>query len=367
MPRKVTLADVSRAAEVGVATVSRALGDHPDVSEATRQRVRAVARSLGYRPSATARALRTGEYRAISVIVPDAGWGWWEPVVRAAFKAAAEVGYYLMAHPVAGTKGGAAAIVEALANVPTDGVIVIGVPDQDGVREACDRIALPAIAIDDTSRTVRFPTISAQNREGARLAVEHLISLGRRSIALLRPNMGMETDNWGDGLFIDHRTLGYRDALDSAGITFDESLIIDCTDPFNETRKHWRELEAELSTGVRIDAMFCAADTMAAAALRTLRAHGLKVPEDVSIVGFDDERAAILVDPQLTTIRQPYEEMGCYAVELLLRKIQGEHVDIRRYEFVTELVRRSSTDEPERLAKPEAQRNDPKPVGVQQA
>ncbi|MHC8609750.1 LacI family DNA-binding transcriptional regulator (plasmid) [Paenarthrobacter ureafaciens] len=319
----------------------------------TRQRVRAVARSLGYRPSATARALRTGEYRAISVIVPDAGWGWWEPVVRAAFKAAAEVGYYLMAHPVAGTKGGAAAIVEALANVPTDGVIVIGVPDQDGVCEACDRIALPAIAIDDTSRTVRFPTISAQNREGARLAVEHLISLGRRSIALLRPNIGVETDNWGDGLFIDHRTLGYRDALDSAGIAFNESLIIDCTDPFNETRKHWRELEAELSTGVRIDAMFCAADTMAAAALRTLRAHGLKVPEDVSIVGFDDERAAILVDPQLTTIRQPYEEMGCYAVELLLRKIQGEHVDIRRYEFVTELVRRSSTDEPERLAKPD--------------
>lgn len=75
---------------------------------------------------------------------------------------------------------------------------------------------------------------------------------------------------------------------------------------------------------------------MAAAALRTLRAHGLKVPEDVSIVGFDDERAAILVDPQLTTIRQPYAEMGRYAVALLLRKIQGEDVEIRRYEFVTE-------------------------------
>lgn len=347
MPGKVTLADVSREARVGIATVSRALGNHPDVSDATRERVRAVARSLGYRPSATARALRSGDYRAISVIVPDAGWGWWEPVVRAAFKAASEEGYHLMAHPVAGTEGGAAAIVDALAVVPTDGVIVIGVPDQDGVHEACDRIALPAIAIDDTSRNVRFPTISAQNREGARLAVEHLISLGRRSIALLRPNMGMETADWGDGLFIDHRTLGYRDALDAAGITFDESLIVDCLDPFNEAREHWTELEAKLSRGVRIDALFCAADTMAAAALRTLRAHGLKVPEDVAIVGFDDERAALLVDPQLTTIRQPYAAMGRYAVELLLRKIRGEDVDKRRYEFATELVRRSSTGRPQ--------------------
>lgn len=343
MPRRVTLADVSRAAEVGVATVSRALGEHPDVSEATRERVREVAKSLGYRPSATARALRNGDYRALSVIVPDAGWGWWEPVVRAAFRAAATEGYQLMAHPVAGTAGGAASIVEALVNVPTDGVIVIGVPDQEGVRAACDRIALPAVAIDDTSRNVRFPTISAQNRQGARLAVQHLIDQGSRSIGLLRPNMEGETADWGDGLFIDQRTLGYQDALSAAGIPIDSTLVIDCADPFNEHQEHWTGLEAALSSGVKIDGLFCVTDSMAAPALRTLRARGLDVPEDVAIVGFDDERAALLVDPQLTTIRQPYAEMGHFAVELLLRRIQGEDVGSHRYEFDTELIKRCST------------------------
>lgn len=343
MPRRVTLADVSRAAGVGVATVSRALGDHPDVSQATRERIRDMARTLGYRPSASARALRSGDYRALSVIVPDAGWGWWEPVVRAAFKAAASEGYQLMAHPVAGTEGGAAAIVEALVNVPTDGVIVIGVPDQQGVRAACDNIALPAVAIDDTNRDVRFPTISAKNRQGAQLAVQHLIDQGCRSIGLIRPNMEAEKADWGDGLFIDQRTLGYQDALSAAGIAVDNALVIDCADPFNESQEHWSGLEAVLSSGRKVDGLFCVADAMAAPALRTLRARGLNVPRDVAVVGFDDERAALLLDPQLTTIRQPYAEMGNFAVELLLRMIQGEDVGRHRHEFNTELIQRCST------------------------
>ncbi|MFC0452278.1 LacI family DNA-binding transcriptional regulator [Rhodococcus jostii] len=343
MARKVRLSDVSRAAGVGLATVSRALGDHPDVSEATRERVRGVARELGYRPSVTARALRSGGFHAISAIVPDAGWVWCEPVVRAAFKTASAEGYQLMVHPVAGTPGGAAAIVEGLANVPTEGVIVISVPDQDAVREACDRIALPGVAIDDTSRKVRFPTVSPRNREGARIAVEHLIGQGRRSIALLSVDLGTGSTDWGDGLFIDERAAGYRDALDAAGIAHNESLVIDCDDFLDEARPTLPALAAALERGAEIDAIFCIADLLAAPALRTLRAHGLRVPEDVSLIGFDDERAAGLVDPQLTTMRQPYAEMGRLAVELLLRSIRGEELDAQRHEIDTQLVERAST------------------------
>lgn len=343
MARRVTLTDVSRAAGVGIATVSRALGEHPDVSEATRERVRAVARELGYRPSVTARALRSGGFHAISAIVPDAGWGWWEPVVRAAYRAAADEGYQLIVHPVAGADGGTAAVVEGLANVPTEGVIVVSVPDQDAVREACDRISLPAIAIDDTSRNVRFPTVSARNREGARAAVGHLVEQGRRSIALLSADLGPEATEWGDGLFIDERAAGYREALEAAGIPFDESFVIRCADPFDEERGGWPELEAALANGLEIDAIFCVADLMAAPALRTLRARGMRVPEDVSLIGFDDERAAVLVDPQLTTMRQPYAEMGRLAVELLLRSIRGETLDEGRHEIDTRLIERAST------------------------
>lgn len=342
MPRKVTLTDVSRAAGVGIATVSRALGDHPDVSETTRERVRAVASELGYRPSVTARALRTGGFHAISAIVPDAGWGWWEPVVRAAHAAANENGYQLLVHP-ADSEGGLAATVESLSRIPTEGVIVISVPDQDAVREACDRIPLPAVAIDDTSTATRFPTVSAANRAGAREVVEHLLSTGRRSIAMVRGRLDGTESVWGDGLFLEERTLGYRDALQAAGIQVDERLIVDVADPFDESLETFREVDDLLREGPRLDAIFCAADLMAAPVLRSLRNAQRAVPGDVAVAGFDDERAAVLLSPQLTTARQPYAEMGRAAVEMLLRTISGEAVAEQRTEFPTQLIVRAST------------------------
>lgn len=342
MPRRVTLADVSKAAGVGMATVSRAMGDHPDVSEGTRERVRAIAAELGYRPSVTARALRTGGFHAISAIVPDEGWGWWEPVVRAAHTAATARGYQLLVHP-ADSEGGLAATVDGLSSIPTEGVIVISVPDQDAVREACDRIALPAVAIDDTSYATRFPTVSAANRDGARTVVEHLLAQGRRSIAMVRGRLDETHPVWGDGLFLDERLLGYRDALEAAGIAYDERLVIDVADPFDETRTTLPEIDALLADGPAIDAVFCAADLMAAPVLRSLRASGRAVPGDVAVAGFDDERAALLVDPQLTTVRQPYAEMGTLAVEMLLRAVAGEAVAEERTEIAPELVVRAST------------------------
>jgi LacI family transcriptional regulator len=340
---KVTLYDVSKAAGVGIATVSRALGDHPDVSAATRDRVRGIARQLGYRPSAAARALAAGGLRAISVIVPSVGIGWWSPVLSAAVKAAADEGYQLMVHPVVGTDASTADVVDGLAAMPTEGVIVISVPNQEAVRKACDRIPLPAVAIDDTSQNLRFATVSAANRAGARSAVEHLLQQGRRSVALLLADMSGGTAEWGEGLFIDERAAGYREALENAGLRFDESLVVSCTDPFNESRDRWPELEAAIDRGLQFDGLFAVSDAMAAIAIRTLQDRGLRVPEDVAIVGFDDERAALLSNPQLTTIRQPYDEMGRYAVELLLRQIRGEHLDERRYEFDTQLIVRTST------------------------
>jgi LacI family transcriptional regulator len=325
-----------------MATVSRAMGDHPDVSGTTRERVRAIAAELGYRPSVAARALRTGGFHAISAVVPDAGWGWWEPVIRAAHTAASERGYHLLVHPVDG-EGGLAATVEGLASIPTEGVIVISVPDQEAVRRACDRIPLPAVAIDDTSTATRFPTVSAANRAGARTVVEHLIATGRRSIALVRGRLDADASVWGDGLFLEERTLGYRDALEAADIEVDERLIVDIADPFDETRASFPEVDALLSGGSPIDAIFCVADLMAAPVLRSLRASGLAVPADVAVAGFDDERAALLVDPQLTTVRQPYEAMGRTAVEMLLQTISGEPVPEDRVEIAGELVVRAST------------------------
>ncbi len=346
MVRRVTLADVSRAAGVGMATVSRALAaqDHPDVNPATRERIRQIAKELGYRPSATARALRSGGYRALSAVVPDQTWGWWEPVIRGAFRVATQEGYQLLVHPIAGIQGGAAAVIEGLANVPTEGVMVFGSADDVAVRDAAERYNLPTVMIDDFAANVVLPTISADNRSGARTAVEHLISQGRRRIAILLA--------WEGSDYTDKRLAGYFDALDAAGIARDERLIIRCDDAEDESIPTWPRLDQVLEDDVEFDGLFCIADLLAAPALRSLRAGGRSVPRDVSVVGFDDERAAQLLDPPLTSIRQPYDSMGERAVHLLLRSIGGEQIPPSRVELPTKLIVRASSSHAigERLA-----------------
>jgi LacI family transcriptional regulator len=163
--------------------------------------------------------------------------------------------------------------------------------------------------------------------------------MGHKTIAVVTGSLdaGDDAGKWGDGLFMEERLAGYRDALTAAGLTVDADLVVSSSNPFDERRETWPEFEALLDRR-RIDAVFCVADLIAAPILRTLRRRGLRVPEDVAVAGFDDERAALLLDPQLTTARQPYQEMGASAVELLLASIAGERTQPGRHELPTELV-----------------------------
>ncbi|WP_231479822.1 MULTISPECIES: LacI family DNA-binding transcriptional regulator [unclassified Microbacterium] len=335
-----TLTDVSRAAGVGIATVSRAMGDHPDVSEATRDRIRTIARELGYRPSVAARALRRGGFHAISVIVPSTVWTWWELIADSCIETAAAVDYQVFIHPVRGGET-VAEVIAGLSNVPTEGVIVIGVPDQRSVRDACDSLGIPGVAIDDSSVDIHLPSISAANYAGAREVVEHLLDLGRSRIAFVRSRFAGGSPVWGDFYYVQERERAYRDALISAGIAVDENLIVETV--YDETAPGCPELGETLDRGHSVDAVFCAFDVLAATVLHELAARGHRVPDRVAVAGFDDERAAVLVTPQLTTARQPYIEMGRTAVELLLQSLSDLPPPVRRYEFPTQLIVRGST------------------------
>ncbi|WP_248761593.1 LacI family DNA-binding transcriptional regulator [Pseudarthrobacter sp. SSS035] len=341
MTQRVTLTDVSRAAGVGIATVSRAMGDHPDVSTATRDRIRTIAQELGYRPSVAARALRRGGFHAISVIVPDNQWGWWEPVAHACIETAAAAGYQVLVHPVGGAEGALADAITGLSNVPTEGVIVISVPDQKSVRDACDRIGIPGVAIDDSSVDIYFPSISAANYAGAREVAEHLVAIGRSRIVFVRPRLSGGASVWGDSFYVQEREKAYRDVLVSAGISIDEHLIIDTE--FDESASGCPELGELLDRESSVDAVFCAFDQLAPTVLRELATRGRRVPDDIAVAGFDDERTAVLVTPQLTTARQPYAQMGRTAAELLLQSLSETPPAIQRYEFPTQLIVRAST------------------------
>ncbi|MFB7739432.1 LacI family DNA-binding transcriptional regulator [Streptomyces sp. NPDC056112] len=343
MVRRVTLADVAREAGVGRATASRALSsdDHRDVSSETREHVREVAARLGYRASATARALRTGRSRALSVILPDSSWSWYEAGVRSVSRAAGERGYRVLLHVVpldlASTAQGngnspTATAIADLADLPSEGLILFGPALHSSVQEQAARLGLPVVAVDDVAPDNPVPTVSCDNRDGARAAVGHLLALGRRRIAHLTisPDVGFARD----------RHQGYLDALAEAGIRADSRLVI--THEAMTPPARIPELEEFLAEGPECDALFTVGDFMAAPALRTLRSAGRRVPDDVAVVSFDDDTSAPLLDPPLTTVRQPYDAMGETAVDLLLRQIQGEHIPAERWYLPGTLILRKS-------------------------
>ena len=337
---RVTLADVARAAGVGVATASRALSprEHPDVSAATRDRLRAVADELGYRPSLAARTFRSRDFRAVSIVVPDGQWGWWEPAVRAAHGEARAQGCTTFVQPTTalrGDSGDVADVIAGLAEVPTEGVLLFGSAGDRRMLDSARSLRLPVVAIDNAADEILVPTLSVDSGHGVQLAIEHLLSLGRRRIAYVGAP--------GDLLFQRERRDAFRSALAAAGIEADPDRMIRDPAADDASALVLPEVEKLLATGPVVDALLCESDRAAARVLRSLRRAGRRVPEDVCVVGFDDAETARDLDPPLTTVRQPFDQLGTEAVDLLLSIVGGAPATVERRVLEPSLVVRAST------------------------
>jgi LacI family transcriptional regulator len=191
------------------------------------------------------------------------------------------------------------------------------------------------VAVDPHTGSSAFPTVDADSRRGASLATEHLLGLGHRRIALLAGRADLESAKL--------RELGYREALRAAGVPFDQALV--------RVGGYDADLSAraahELLTGPRRPtAVFAANDVTAIATIKVARSLGLRVPEDLSVVGFDNIPESALCTPPLTTVDQPIRTMGERAVELLIQLIRGQPVDRTHLTLATELVVRGSTAPP---------------------
>lgn len=340
---RVTLADVAKAAGVGVATASRALSpkDHPDVSPATRQRLREVADELGYRPSLAARAFRSRGFRAVSIVVPDGQWGWWEPSVRAAHAAARAQGVTAFVQPTTAARrdsGDVVDVIAGLAEVPTEGVLILGSAGDAQMLATAQSLRLPVVAIDNAADEVLVPTFGVDNRLGVLLGVRHLVEQGFRRIAYVGTG--------GDLPFHRARRDGYREALAEAGIDVDPALVLEDPAADDAATPHLASVEELIASGLEVDAMLCESDGGAAPVLRSLRRGGRSVPDDVSVVGFDDSALAVALDPPLTSVRQPFEQLGTEAMDLLLSLVGGSSAEPGRTLLAPDLVVRASTRVP---------------------
>ena len=325
---KPTIYDVARMAGVSRSTVSRVINNVPGASPPIRTRVLTAAAELGYHPSEAARALATGRRRTLDLIavVPGPAIGWlgvhpyYSRVLAGVMSVLEETDTQLHVHALSAKA--AAEGIDTIAAGDTAGAVLASITPELAARfyRRCRR----TVSLVPTAASV--PAMEADNIGGAREAVEHLYKLGRRRIAAIEGPAG-------NSCAIDRRT-GFRDA------TWRLGLPVLAADGGFSREGGYDAAARLLEQHPEIDAMFVACDLMAAGAVQAITATGRRVPDDVSIVGFDDSIAAICANPALTTMRLPVEEMAAEAARVLLGAIPGYGY---RKRFPVELIEREST------------------------
>lgn len=322
------LAGVSRT------TVSFVINGRSDVQipPATRRRVEAVARELGYHPHGAARQLAAGKSLTLGLVLRQSA----EQVAADALlaetlwglvAAARAGGFRVLVEPLAPSEG---TYADLLRSQRADGLVVSGPRDDDDDLAALVRDGFP-IVLQGSRPDLEAPSVDVDNRAGARGAVEHLIGLGHRRIGCIT-NAPLAYTAAAE------RLAGYRDALEAADISFDERLVAEGA--FDAASGHVGMVR--LLARADPTAVFVASDVVAIGALRGLRDAGLRVPRDVSVVGFDDIPLAEHFDPPLTTVRLPAHSLGMTAGQLLVERVAGRPVAPRTL-LPTELVIREST------------------------
>lgn len=334
--RPATIVDVARVARVSVATVSRALSGGY-CSPQTRERVLQAVEEVGYFPNRLARALVRRLSPTIGLVLPDIANPFFPALTRGVEDRASEFGFTVLLVNTDGDPARERRAVRSLLEHRVGGVILVTA--QRGQRVVSDILAqgVPLVVMDRRAGAENVSTVTVDNVEGARLAVDHLLDLGHRRIAFIGGVPGAATAAG--------RLQGYRLALRSRGILLDPSLVAVGHFQYDGGYKAMRALLAHRPTAV-----FAANDLMALGAIKAAREAGMEVPQDVSVVGFDDIPMAEMAHPPLTTVRQPAYEMGREAARLLVEFVRGTGGSPRDVVLPAELVIRRSTAPPQRRA-----------------
>ncbi|HEX5496729.1 MAG TPA: LacI family DNA-binding transcriptional regulator [Mycobacteriales bacterium] len=324
-----TIRDVALRAGVSVATVSKVINQRYGVATDTFARVQAAIDDLGYEASLVAQSLRNHRTNVLGILVADL-----EPFSTELLKGAADAirgsGFELVVYSACGRAGDRVGwerrYLSRLSGTLIDGAVLVTPTVVDVGHGA------PIVAVDPHTGASDLPTIDSDNLRGAELAIEHLLERGHRRIAMLTGRADLQSAQL--------REEGYRRALAAAGVPVDTDLVrVGAYDPVT-SKDSARDL---LTAPDPPTAIFGANDVSAIATIEAAGELGLRVPEDVSVVGFDDIPESALCTPALTTVAQPIRRMGQCAVELLIRLIRGERAEVTHVTLATSLVARRST------------------------
>lgn len=330
--QKVTIKQVAEAAGVSIATVSRVVNRHSDVSSETRQIVERVLRERGY-PAAGRRQRTAPPTGLIGVTMPLVHPGYFAQILAGASEALYERDLRVMLCPTGHSHEREASLLDRLADGEADGAILVLPEESAGELRALARHDFPFVVVDPRTEVPDgIPVVCAAHSSGATQATRHLLALGHRRIGVIGgPANGVATQE---------RLRGYHAALAGDGVVPDDCLVRYSNFRIDGGRE---QTAALLGLPDPPTAIFAFNDSMAIGAMQEAAARGLRIPGDLSVVGFDDTVEATVVVPALTTVRQPLAEMGRTAVSVLLRQVHGRRFEPLRIELGTRLVTRDSS------------------------
>ena len=335
--KHVTIHQVAEEAGVSIQTVSRVINNRSDVSEETRKRIREIMGRLGYQPFAIARGLASNRTYTLGLVTVDFADPWFSQVVTGAEQEAHEHGYCFMLGSSACNPEDEPKFLRLLTERHVDGILFVRASCAEESKHLLrmKEMGVQVVTTGFHPRGWDLTVVDVDNIGGGRKATEYLIGLGHRRIAMLTGPL-----DWNSAR---DRQDGYIQALEANGISTDPELIVEAS---------WLHRDGYLSMKRLLDkklpftAVFAQNDRLARGAISALHEVGLRVPEDISIIGYDDIPEAEFSDPPLTTIRQPMRTIGEAATRLLIQMIENRETTSTQVLFDTELIVRSSCTHP---------------------
>ncbi|HVO42095.1 MAG TPA: LacI family DNA-binding transcriptional regulator [Aggregatilineales bacterium] len=307
-----TISDVAKRAGVSTMTVSRVINNFGYISQDTRERVERAIVDLGYVPNALARSLRFKQTKTIALIVTDITNSFFTTIARGVEDTASEQGFSVMFCNTDESQTKEAEYVNVLLQKQVDGILLVPACSADDSVSLLQDRGTPVVVLDRRIPNVQVDTVRCDTSLGSYQLTQHLLGLGHRRIALLSGPRTVSTA-------VD-RADGYRRALTEAGLAEDTAL--EFYGPFTQAGGYQIATEA-LALNPRPSALVAANNFIAIGAMQALREAGLRLPDDLSMVTFDDFSSALVMEPFLTAIDQPAYEMGRRATELLLTRLAG--------------------------------------------
>jgi LacI family transcriptional regulator len=329
--RSVTIVDVARESGVSYSTVSRVLNGFEFVKDATRQKVLEAAERLGYVANLQARSLAGGRSRIIGLVVPAIDNGYIGEIVRGIDEELADANYDLLLHTTHHRRNKESLYVNTIANGLTDGLLLMVPLVQTEYLHILRERNFPYVLIDQNDPDNLSNVVESTNWEGAYQATSYLIKQGHKKIAHITGLNDLSSAR--------ERHDGYRAALKAHLLPYEKSYVVEGDFLYPRGYTMMRKL---LRLADRPTAVFAANDLSAFGAMQAIRDAGLQIPDDISIIGFDDIPAASIMSPKLTTVSQPLYQMGRETTRLLLELIDNPDRPPQRITLETHFIKRGS-------------------------